>query len=187
MDYYTGNYFLNMEEMKVNATFIYNSMSADGWTLEAISGMLGNMQSESSINPGIWQSLDAQHPEPWGFGLVQWTPSTKYTDWCRSKGLTPEYMESAISRINYELANGLQWIKTTAYPLTFQEFKESKESPYYLGLAFLKNYERPADPDQPQRGTQAEFWYEYLSGFPPIPPRPTKGKKLPIYYYLKKF
>ena len=53
---YWGNDFnssnaLTMTQMQVNAQYIYSSLSANGWTLNAICGMLGNMQSESSINP----------------------------------------------------------------------------------------------------------------------------------------
>lgn len=53
---YWGNDFnssnsLTMEQMQVNATYIWTSLSASGWSLNAVAGMLGNMQSESSINP----------------------------------------------------------------------------------------------------------------------------------------
>lgn len=53
---YWGNTFdssqsLNEEQMKINATYIYNYLIAKGWSINAICGMLGNMQSESSINP----------------------------------------------------------------------------------------------------------------------------------------
>ena len=47
---------MNMDEMKINAIYIYSALSDAGWTLNAIAGILGNMQSESAINPGRWQS-----------------------------------------------------------------------------------------------------------------------------------
>ena len=49
-DYNSSN-ALNMSQMKVNATYIWNYLREQGWTLNAVAGMLGNMQSESSINP----------------------------------------------------------------------------------------------------------------------------------------
>ena len=49
---------------------------------------------------------------------------------------------------------------------------------------FLKNYERPADPNQPIRGVQALEWYEFLGGISPPTPTPSKFKWI---YYLKKF
>ena len=49
-DYNSSN-TLNMEQMKINATYIWNALSSQGWTLNAVAGILGNMQSESAINP----------------------------------------------------------------------------------------------------------------------------------------
>lgn len=148
--------------MKVNAAFIREYLITRGWSLNAICGMLGNMQTESTINPGIWQSLKLNNFSG-GFGLVQWTPATKYTNWCDANGLAWGNIVSNLKRIEYEVDNDLQWINPN---MSFREFSKSKQTPYQLGLLFLKHYERPANPNQPQRGTQAEFWYEYLSGKP---------------------
>lgn len=49
-DYNSSN-VLTMDQMKVNATYIWNALGSQGWTLNAVAGILGNMQSESSINP----------------------------------------------------------------------------------------------------------------------------------------
>ena len=171
----SGNRYLTEEEMQTNATYIYYYLSQRGWTMNAVAGMLGNMQSESTINPGIWQNLN-EGGGP-AFGLVQWDPFTKYTNWCEENGLEPSEMDSALKRIEWELENGEQYYPTTAYPETFAEFKVSTADPYYLGMAFLANYERPADPDQPQRGTQAQAWYNFLSGLGPITPTPTPTTK----------
>ena len=67
----------------------------------------------------------------------------------------------------------------TTYNYSFYDFTQSEDTPYNLALAFLANYERPADPNQPARGTQAEYWYEYLGGLPPIPTVTRKRKKFP--------
>lgn len=48
---YNSSNALNMSQMEINATYIWSALSAQGWTLNAVAGMLGNMQSESSINP----------------------------------------------------------------------------------------------------------------------------------------
>lgn len=171
-DFYTGNRFLTQSEMEVNARYIYNVLGSRGWSVNAIAGMLGNMQTESSINPGIWEGLN-EGTGP-GFGLVQWTPYTKYTEWCEGEGIDPADMDSALMRIEYELENGIQYYPTTSYPETFAEFKVSTKSPEYLAMAFLANYERPADPTQPARGTQANTWYEFLTGLP-APSAPSGG------------
>lgn len=181
--YYSGNFFLTREQMEVNALYIYNILITKGWTVNSISGMLGNMQTESTINPSIWQNLDSGNLNL-GFGLVQWTPASKYIDWCNANGIDYLLMESNLDRIEWEVTNNVQWIATTDYNYSFQEFKESTDNPYKLGIAFLRNYERPANPNQEQRGIQAMEWYTFLTGIvPPFPP--TKRKSMPLLFYMK--
>lgn len=179
----SANRYLSTQEMQNNAKYIYAYLSKRGWTLNAIAGMLGNMQTESTINPGIWQNLaDGVGP---AFGLVQWDPYTKYTNWCEANGLEPSEMDSALKRIEWEVANGEQYYPTSEYPETFAEFKTSTKDPYYLGMAFLFNYERPADTAQPLRGTQAQNWYSFLSGYDPSTPGPSiSAKKRKKYNFL---
>lgn len=182
--FYYGSTFntsalLTDSEMSVNAKYIYFSLSSKGWTINSISAILGNMQAESSINPGRWQSDDVGNYSL-GYGLVQWTPVTKYTDWCSGQGFSdPSEMDNNISRIEYERANGGQWYATDSYNLTFDEFATSSESCEYLARAFLLCYERPGDQSesvQEYRGSLARHWFNYLSGeVPDIPIPPTPG------------
>lgn len=180
---YNSSGALTHGQMEVNAEYIYNALIVDGWTLESISAMLGNMQVESSINPGRWENdVVGGDPTAHGYGLVQWTPYTNYTDWATSSGYTdPSIMDSNLARINYELANNLQWIPTIAYPLSFEAFKESTASPDILAMAFLANYERPADPNQPIRGEYALNWYNYLSNIYPTDTIKKKHFKWVLY------
>lgn len=177
------NDWLTQSEMEENATYIWQQMGPQGWTMESVAAMLGNMQSESTINPGIWQDLDEGNLDG-GYGLVQWTPASKYIDWANQHGYPIGDINGQIDRINWELANGAQWYPTSEYPLTFEEFKTSTQDPYYLAMAFINCYERPADPDQPWRGEQANEWYSFLGGIPPEPPTGRKGG-MPIYMYLR--
>jgi len=158
-----GNKYLSASEQKINAQYIMNAMLATGWSKEAVAGILGNMQTESTMNPQLWESFRTGDMHA-GYGLVQWTPASKYIDWARAQGKVYSDIDPQIARINYEIANGIQWIKTSAYPMTFQQFKVSTESPEYLAQAFIKNYERPANSNQPIRSTQARHWYDTLSG-----------------------
>lgn len=48
---YSSSNALTTEQMKVNAQYIWNYLKNFGWTKNAVAGMLGNMQSESTINP----------------------------------------------------------------------------------------------------------------------------------------
>lgn len=181
-----------MEEMKINAYEIWTDLYSAGWTVNAVAGMLGNMQTESTINPGIWESLNAGNMSG-GFGLVQWTPASKYIDWANDRGLSYTELSSNLQRIKYEVENNVQWGNSSTGeppPYNFEGFTKSTDTPYNLGLLFLKHYERPYDPNQPVRGTQANFWYNYLTGEeppdPPDPPAP-KRKKMPIYMMLRPF
>ena len=60
-------------------------------------------------------------------------------------------MDNNLSRIIYEVQNNLQWIPTSQYNYSFSDFTHSTDTPYNLAMAFIVNYERPADPNQPTR------------------------------------
>jgi hypothetical protein len=171
---YDTNAYLTQDQMTVNAQYILDFFTGQGWTKNAVCGMLGNMQSESGINFGIYESLDSSSSTN-GFGLVQWTPNTKYFNWASSNGYGSDHVNGELQRILWEVANNEQWISTSTYPMTFQEFTQSTDTAYNLAMVFIKNYERPANPNQPIRGTQADYWYTNLTGggggiIPPPPP-----------------
>lgn len=46
--------------------------------------------------------------------------------------------------------------------MTFRLFTQSKQSPEILADIFIRYYERPLNPNQPARGTQARYWYNLL-------------------------
>ena len=169
----SGNFWIahKSDEMKLNARYIWQYLGNKGWSLNAVAGLLGNLQAESRINPGIWQSLrEGGDPDGHGYGLVQWTPYTKYTNWCTENGYDKADMDTALIRIEYEIERGLQWITRSPYNISFKEFTTSTKDPYWLGCAFLINYERPADQSQAvkdYRGGNAEYWYEYLLPYAP--------------------
>lgn len=151
--------------MLQNAYYICDYFKDHGWTLNAIAGILGNMEAESTINPGRWQNDDVGNTSG-GYGLVQWTPATNYIDWCTSNNLSdPSEMDNNLDRIIYELENGLQWIATSEYSLSFEEFSKSNESAEYLASAFLKCYERAGVEVEDTRRSNASTWYNTLSDY----------------------
>jgi hypothetical protein len=173
---YSGNFYLTLPQMTENAQYILDYLIDRGWTRNAICGMLGNMQTESTINPGIWESLNAGNMSG-GYGLVQWTPASKYTDWADSNSLTWGAIDSNLLRIIYEVDENIQWIHPT---MSFYEFTQSTDTPYNLAMLFIEHYERPANPNQPIRGTQAEYWNETLEDGPgPNPDDGSHGGPLP--------
>lgn len=179
MAWISGNRYLTMSEMQNNADLIHYYFSAKGWTDNAIAAMLGNMQSESSINPGIWEGLTPPSAGQTnvGYGLVQWTPYTKYSEWAGTGW--EDNGNKEMERIIWELDNHIQWGQTTTYPMTFKAFTQSNETPAYLAQVWMYNYEKPADLNQPQRSTQATAWYEYITGHPPVP------SSIPVWLLFK--
>jgi hypothetical protein len=198
--YYYGNLTngsqpLTQGQMELNAEYIYKALTHEGWSLSAICGMLGNMQYESSINPGRWQSDDVGNTSM-GYGLVQWTPATKYINWVGS-GKDYSTMDNNLARIEYEVSNNIQYIASTSYPTpsTFREYTLSPLNPYFLACVFAWNYERSyvvlygteeeKEALRQQRGGAANYWYEYLSGVDPGPgPSPEENKKRKGYNFV---
>lgn len=188
-DWISGNFYLSEEEMQNNAINVCWWCWAHDWTLEATAGLLGNMETESTINPGIWENLE-EVPQN-GFGLVQWTPSTRYTSWLERTwgGDITDGDNQMICICEYAEELG-QWIETDEYPITFEEFYSSTESPEYLASVFLKNYERAGVEAETERQEQARKWYEYLNelygegGDTPVTP---KKKKMPLYMMCRRW
>lgn len=162
MGVHSSNSYLSLSQMTDNAQYILDYLLNKGWTKNAICGMLGNMQRESTINPGIWQNLDEGNTSL-GISLVQWTPATKYLNWCESNNLVWSEMDSALKRILYEVENNIQYIVTDSYPESFKEFTQSTKSVTYLASAFLHNYERAGVSAESERQQNAQYWYEHLT------------------------
>lgn len=161
-DIICSNTYLDRSEMYNNALYIAAWLLEKGWTFEAIGAILGNMEAESTMNPGLWESRDEGNLEG-GYGLTQWTPASKYVNWCSLNGYTnPNDIDAQLSRIIYELENGVQYYKTDEYPETFREFTQSEKDVEYLACAFVTNYERPKSPDLNERSSNARYWYDII-------------------------
>lgn len=173
---------LTDDEMRTNGYIFASYMMARGFTLNAVCGMLGNIQAESRVNPGAWQGYINPFPTPagnYGFGLTQWTPYTKFTEWAGD-----DYMSGnkQCDRLVWERDNGQQFYPTSAYNITFKDFAWSYKTPEYLAAAFLYNYERPAVYNTATRQKYAREWYNYLNAYPsPLEPPDPPRKKLPVW------
>ena len=142
---------LSEEQKALNARYICKYLTNCGWTLNAIAGLLGNLEHESYINPGVTEIGGS------GYGLVQWTPPSKFTNWC-DKQIPPlkhDDVDSQLARIEYERKNEVQYRYSTVDdygipytnvygPVLFNDFATSTKSPYDLACAFVYNYERPS-------------------------------------------
>lgn len=161
---------LNEEEALNNCRVFWEYFKEKGWSLNAVSGILGNAWYESTVNPNRWQGDDPWHQpaDQWGFGLVQWTPYTKIISWLEERvGLNDvsKFGVEECDRIQWEMENNQQWIATATYPESFRSYSTTTKDPYTCAIEFLANYERPFDPNQPERGTKAQELYNYLLQF----------------------
>ena len=164
---------MTQAEMQQNVYEIYNQLcGVYHWTVEAVSAVLGNMQHESYINPAQTQIGYPIGTLSGGYGLVQWTPASKFKNWAWANNHSIESGFWQIYALNFS-PWGTEWISTSAFPESYDDFKNSTQSVAYLTECFLKNYERASVSALAQRIAYAEAWYTYLTGHaPPVPPDP---------------
>ena len=190
--YYAYKSALSTPEMETNARYIVNFFRGKGWSDNAIAGMLGNFQSESTINPARWENntdYRAKGTKNKGLGLAQWTPWTKYTNWCEDKGYDEWHMWTACHRIWTEFENvgelspsrygGGQYFTNPStddyhFSLTRAQFIKSTLSARELAVIFVRNYERPGSivgssataatraDTYKKRGDNGERWWNFI-------------------------
>lgn len=174
-------------------------MLSNSWSLEAICGMIGNMQTESGVNPWRWQSDSVSLTDSKkGYGLPQFTPAYGYIDeygkgipgyapnLSTSKvtdGASPSDGQAQIICIDEDRAG--KFMNRSSYckyadirgyfPLS--AFKQGSDL-WLSTVAWLFHYEFPASQYRTEaaakgRYTSAVAAFEYLkSGEVPTPPDP---------------
>lgn len=182
--------YFSTSQMQNNATEFYNYFTNKGATLEAICGMLGNIQRESTLNPGIKQGSSTSL----GWGLIQWTPSAVLTNWCKTYGYNWYDGSAQCERISCE-GDGTKgasgyWLPTSEYAYSWSEFLALTDIAEAT-KAYLYERERAGVVTLSDRLQYASEWYEYFSGTPvpptpPTPPTPRKRTSMPIYMMLRK-
>lgn len=127
------------------------------WSKASIAALIGNMRHESSINPNMYE-YGYTEADNRGFGMVQWTPRSKFWNWAGAAGYTDEQRrsgDSQLARIEYEVQNNIQYIPNghqarygmgTKYNFSFADFRSNAPalSVNQLTEAFMWNYEGPS-------------------------------------------
>ena len=140
-----------------NGQMVVNFLNDKDWSKEAIAALIGNMRHESSINPNMYE-YGKEWVDDWGFGLVQWTPRSKFWDWGLGQGYSETELrsgDSQLARIDYEVDNNIQYIPNghsarygyeSKYDFSFADFRQNTEglTVNQLTEAFMWNYEGPA-------------------------------------------
>lgn len=198
MAWIKGNFYLNKYQMQNNALIINNWLWNNDyrWADESVAALLGNMQQESTINPGIWQSLKPGSEGGGGWGLVQWTPWTNFTNWAKNNGYADDDGDAQLLWIRDMTVPFGQWIPTSSYNISFASWKinEMEKSVSWLATAFCKNFERGTMGDRVQ---YANEWFDWLLGNPDKPDEPPDPgpddpdyplpgdirRKMPLYMY----
>ena len=188
-----------------NAREIWDTLvNQYGWTENSASAVLGNFQVESFINPGQWE-IGYNYDRSRGFGLGQWTPSTKISNYI---GITDrDAMADGAKQIMFLLSQpgqysthyldpdgsssyynetGLPYISSVA------EFSQSNASITDLTKLWAICWERPGSTyytsSIASRISHADHWKNEFSGSEPEPPTPptppTPGEAQTIYYFL---
>ena len=178
-EWITGNRYLSREEMENNAIVQYADLAAKGWTKAAVAGLLANEQTESTVNPGCWQNLDEGNYSL-GYGLVQWTPATNITNWLDAGGYKRDDGFAQDIAIDQGQPPG-QWIPTSQWPQSLEEYKAWEGSPEDAASIWLKNFERAGVEVEGDRRRQAREWFEWLGTVGPLPPV-GPGKPIPEWY-----
>jgi hypothetical protein len=141
--------FLTNDQMMNNAQLVANHFVGTDWVKESLSALIGNMAHESSLNPAMHELGYGDSPDR-GYGLVQWTPMTKYTDWATANGLDYTSGDSQLARIDYEVNNNIQWFNNPNAPefdnVSFSDFRANTQGMDVptLTKCFMAKYEHPS-------------------------------------------
>lgn len=189
-DFYCTNvyYELTAEQRRHNASniFYFFKLNYD-WKTDAIAAVVGNMEAESGLSPTQVQGGASVITPSTGLGLVQWTPSTKLTEWASGAGKdwrsgytqlqrmiveylapsgTPDHEWYAAQSGGYDY-RGCYYYSTFAHREN-DDFDAPMDVNYKAG-AFVVNYLRPASPSIPTRQSMARSWEAYFNTLPPRP------------------
>ena len=183
-----------------NAQAAYDALTGSGWTRNAAIAVIGNLCHESGgINPGQFEN-GKNYSWNWGFGIAQWTPGTKVSDYIGSQaqGVVDdgdkqiEFLINTPGQYNtvYLNPDGTSHyynLSGLPYITTMSAFSQSGASVSDLTALWMVCWERPgaayADLDARQR--YAAYFDDQLGPGPGPGPGPHPETPLPIWLMFK--
>jgi len=141
---------------------IYTFFKGKGWSKNAICGLIGNMDVESSLDPKYYRSDIEKKDVNFGrYGLIQYKPFAELKEWAGYNGLDYKTVNAQCLRIEYDyLANMYYRVKNCK--LTFGQYIKSNKSPEELAECLMYNYVRPTSPRLDFVRAKARDWCKYL-------------------------
>ena len=210
MAWISDDRYLSQSEMENNANIIINYYRSRNIDDNTIAALLGNMQAESTLSPGLTERGGGG-----GYGLVQWTPKQNLIDACNILNLTPYTSGDNQIRVIIEEIRGIpnsinQWYTSSAFisryynsgatsdmvGITPQQFLSNsmRWGADKLAVLFMAGYERPSyDPSinhYTTRQQNALNWLQYMGGVIPPTPTPTgedKGFNFVLFNRRRRF
>lgn len=195
MAWISDDRYLNQSEMENNANIVINYYRGQGLDDRTIAAILGNMQAESTLSPGLNERGGGG-----GYGLVQWTPKSDLIDACSTLGLSPYTSgDIQIQVIIQEIIGPQsvrQWYTSQGFISNYYNSGATNDmigvtgndflhntmnwNPDKLAIMFMAGYERPSyNPlinHYENRKQYALNWFTYMGGV--VPPTPvTKDKR----------
>lgn len=170
---YAATSALTTNQMNTNATYIFNYLRNGGFTKNAACAVLGEMQAESGINPGIWEVSNTTSK---GYGLIQWTPATKFLQWAYNVGAISAATYTTVNNLAQSNPKSLMDIELTFLSWdcgvrgnfsatggwTFNSFKNSTNSASSLAIVLGQHYVLSQSGDYSKGAAYATNWYNHF-------------------------
>lgn len=197
-----------------NASEIWRTLvNTYGWTENSASAVIGNFQYESALNPGQFEH-GKNYSMSDGFGLGQWTPATKISNYIGSTNKND--MADGAKQMLYFLASPGQYSTYFLNPDGSSRYYNETGLPYITNMADFSRsnasiekltklwaicWERPGSAEYHRsistRIDYATHWFNEFSGSPtppppdpppppepPTPPRPPKPIDAQTFFYI---
>lgn len=176
-------------EQTDNASEIWRTLvNVYGWTENSASAVIGNFQYESALNPGQFEH-GKNYSMSDGFGLGQWTPATKISNYIGSTNKND--MSDGAKQMLYFLASPGQYSTYFLNPDGSSRYYNETGLPYITNMADFSRsnasisnltklwaicWERPGSAEYHRsistRIDYATHWFNEFSGSPTPPPTP---------------
>lgn len=147
----------NEKNEQNNAIIMYLYLKEKGWADNPIYAVLGNTNQESHFDPTCKNTRGSNN----AYGLLQWDPQTKWTNWARTHG---KDKTDGFGQLEFFIdTHSKEWFKKDEYQLTWDEFiHDTTHSLEWLTRAFCKEYERAGQAEMAKRITYANKWKSFF-------------------------